>query len=127
MGLDTEIFGKTKFSDVLKNIYTNQQKKDKQLTALIADLKPFITNHAEAVELVPILADIMEIGVRNDESLVKMAAVVQRLISNTGDETESFFSDAEKEDLLKELAAVAEEQGKIEIPNGSIKDNSKRE
>jgi len=32
---DNIVFGKKKFSDLLEEIYNNQQKKDKQVTSLI--------------------------------------------------------------------------------------------
>ena len=41
-GLDNVVFGKKKFSDILEEIYTNQQKKDKQISILISELKPFV-------------------------------------------------------------------------------------
>ena len=40
--LDSIIFGDKKFSDILEEIYTNQKKKSKQVTALISELKPLI-------------------------------------------------------------------------------------
>ena len=39
---DKVVFGKKKFSDILEEIYDNQKKKDKQITALINELKPMI-------------------------------------------------------------------------------------
>jgi hypothetical protein len=93
MGFDTEIFGSKKFSDLLKDIYDNQKKKDRQINLLIADLKPLITNIGDAALLVPVIKDYMEVSVKNDEHLVKMAAVVQRMVSNKGEEGSSFLTD----------------------------------
>ena len=39
--LDNLIFGKKKFSDILSEIYDNQKKKEKQISGLISELKPF--------------------------------------------------------------------------------------
>ena len=41
--LDSHIFGKKKFSDILQEIYNNQKKKEIQISALIGELKPLIT------------------------------------------------------------------------------------
>ena len=38
--LESNIFGKKKFSDILKEIYDNQKKKEVQISALIGELKP---------------------------------------------------------------------------------------
>jgi hypothetical protein len=108
MGFDTEIFGSKKFSDLLKDIYENQKKKDRQINLLIADLKPLITNIGDAALLVPVIKDYMEVSVKNDEHLVKLAAVVQRMVSNKTEEGNSFLTDEEKDALLKEIKSIGE-------------------
>ena len=42
--LESNIFGKKKFSDILKEIYDNQKKKEAQISALIGELKPLIND-----------------------------------------------------------------------------------
>ena len=51
MNLNEEIFGNKKFSDLLKDIYENQKKKDRQINLLIADIKPLITNINDSIFL----------------------------------------------------------------------------
>jgi mRNA-degrading endonuclease YafQ of YafQ-DinJ toxin-antitoxin module len=108
MSFDTEIFGSKKFSDLLKDIYENQKKKDRQINLLIADLKPLITNISDAALLVPVIKDYMEVSVKNDEHLVKLAAVIQRMVSNKTEEGSSFLTDEEKDALLKEIKNIGE-------------------
>lgn len=108
MGFDTEIFGKTKFSDLLKDIYDNQKKKDRQINLLIADLKPLITGINDAAILVPVIKDYMEVSVKNDEHLVKLAAVIQRMVSTKNEEGNSFLTDEEKDALLKEIKSIGD-------------------
>lgn len=115
MNFDQELFGNKKFSDLLKDIYDNQKKKDRQINLLIADLKPMLNNISDAAILVPAIKDFMEVGVKNDEHLVKLAAVIQRAISNKGDETSSFLTDEEKEALLKGIEEIKEEQEEEKI------------
>jgi len=110
MNFDQELFGNKKFSDLLKDIYDNQKKKDRQINLLIADLKPMLNNISDAAILVPAIKDFMEVGVKNDEHLVKLAAVIQRAMTNKGDETSSFLTDEEKEALLKSIEEIKEEQ-----------------
>lgn len=117
MSFDEEIFGSKKFSDLLKDIYENQKKKDRQINLLIADLKPLITNISDAAMLVPSIKDFMEVGVKNDEHLVKLAAVIQRAMSNKGEESSSFLTDEEKEALLKGIQEIQQEQEESSIVN----------
>lgn len=124
MGFDTEIFGSKKFSDLLKDIYDNQKKKDRQINLLIADLKPLITNISDAALLVPVIKDYMEVSVKNDEHLVKLAAVIQRMVSTKNEEGNSFLTDEEKDALLKEIQSIGESQEALEINGKSTEDKS---
>jgi len=121
MSFDAEIFGNKKFSDLLKDIYENQKKKDRQINLLIADLKPLITNISDAALLVPVIKDYMEVSVKNDEHLVKLAAVIQRMVSNKTEEGSSFLTDEEKDALLKEIKNIGESNEANDI-NESTKD-----
>jgi hypothetical protein len=123
MSFDAEIFGNKKFSDLLKDIYENQKKKDRQINLLIADLKPLITNIGDAALLVPVIKDYMEVSVKNDEHLVKLAAVIQRMVSKTTEEGSSFLTDEEKDALLKEIKTIGESHEATESDELS-KDNT---
>ena len=124
MSFDQELFGNKKFSDLLKDIYDNQKKKERQLNLLIADLKPLITNISDAGMLVPSIKDLMEVSVKNDEHLVKLAAVIQRATSNKQEETSSFLTDEEKEALLKGIQEIQEEHEENNIGTKPPKDDS---
>jgi hypothetical protein len=113
MNFDQELFGNKKFSDLLKDIYDNQKKKDRQINLLIADLKPMLNNISDASILVPAIKDFMEVSVKNDEHLVKLAAVVQRAMSNKTEESNSFLTDDEKEELMKSIQQIQEEQEEV--------------
>jgi hypothetical protein len=125
MGFDIEIFGSKKFSDLLKDIYDNQKKKDRQINLLIADLKPLITGINDAAILVPIIKDYMEVSVKNDEHLVKLAAVIQRMVSNKTEEGNSFLTDEEKNALLKEIKQIGDSVEEIKVDE-STKDHNQR-
>jgi hypothetical protein len=45
MSTDFEIFSNKKFSDLLKDIYDNSRKKDRQINLLISELKPQMMRH----------------------------------------------------------------------------------
>ena len=97
---DNIIFGKKKFSDILEEIYNNQQKKDKQVSALINELKPLIADIGDATLVVPLIKEYMEISVKNDDLLIKMAALAQRAMNTQAADGPLTISDEEKEQLL---------------------------
>ena len=101
--LDNIVFKKKKFSDILSEIYDNQKRKEAQITGLISELKPLINDIGDATLIVPLIKEYLEIGVRNDEQLIKMATIVQRVVNNSNNGDDLGISEAEKEELLAEL------------------------
>ena len=100
---DNVIFKNKKFSDILEEIYNNQQKKDKQVTALISELKPLISDIGDATLVVPLIKEYMEISVKNDDLLIKMAALAQRAMQTQTTDGTLTISDEEKEQLLSAM------------------------
>ncbi len=54
---DNIVFKNKKFSDLLEEIYNNQKKKDQQVTALISELKPLISDIGDATLVVPLIKE----------------------------------------------------------------------
>tara|TARA_R110002012_G_scaffold293313_1_gene488964 strand:+ start:465 stop:806 length:342 start_codon:yes stop_codon:yes gene_type:complete len=101
--LDSIVFGKTTFSNILEEIYKNQKRREGQVTALISELKPLVNEIGDATLIVPLIKEYMEIGVKNDEQLIKMATIIQRAVQNTNDDGSLGISDEEKEALMAEM------------------------
>jgi hypothetical protein len=112
-GLDNIVFGGKKFSDILEEIYTNQKKKDRQISALIAELKPLVQEIGDATLIVPLIKEYLEISVKNDEQLIKMATIIQRMANNTSSNSDGGFgiSEEEKAQLLAEIDKFKENNG----------------
>ena len=110
MDFDKVMWGNKKFSDLLKDIYTNSKEKEKQIKDLIETLKPLVTDTQSALMIVPLIAEHLNISVKNDEALIKMAGIVQRAMSSaSSDEAASYIlSEAEKEQLFSAVQEVAE-------------------
>jgi len=107
-----EIFEGKSFSDLLKEIHTNSKKKEKQINSLIAQLHPLVKNITDATILVPLIKDYLDVGIKNDDQLVKMASIIQRAMSRTEAEGTDFsLSDDEKRQLLN---TVKEASQKVE-------------
>lgn len=114
MGLDKPIFKNKSFSDVLEEIYGNSKKKEKQITSLIGELKPLIENVGDATLVVPMIANYLEIGVKNDKHLIDMLAVVQRMENaSKGGDKEGFDLGADElAQILEQMEEVVEEPKK---------------
>jgi hypothetical protein len=103
MAIDYEIFEGKSLSSLFKDIYDNTEYNKKQLDILTKELVQFIKDGDTAVQLVPMIKEYLEINVKNDDQLVKMAGIVQRLISaesKVGAENEFGLSEEEKSQLL---------------------------
>ena len=100
-----EIFEGKTFQDLTKDIYENSQKKKLQIDLLIQEIHGFITTIDDVVMVAPIIKEYMDVSIKNDEHLVKLAGVLQRIISKSqGDSDESMLlSDSEKEELMGTL------------------------
>ena len=99
--MDQEIFKGKSFSNLLEDIYKNSIKKEKQISALIQDLKPRIKNISDATIIVPIIKEYLEVSVKNDEHLIKMAAIVQRAMSRQESKADGvLLTEEEKRSLI---------------------------
>ena len=107
---DKTVFGKKKFSDLLEEIYDNQKKKDKQINALINELKPMIEEIGDATLLVPLIKEYLEMGIKNDDLLIKMAALAQRAMNSESIDAGLGISDEEKQQLLDEISKFKSEE-----------------
>jgi len=105
---DIKVFGKKSFSNLMEEIYNNSKKKEQQVSALIAELKPLINDIGDATLIVPLIKEYMEIGVKNDEHLIKLAAIIQRAIQNSTNNSNGSLSisDDEKKQLLDEINKI---------------------
>ena len=123
MDFDQKIFGNKSFSDLLKNIYDNSREKEKQIKDLISGFKPFVADTQSALMVVPLIKEYLDVSVKNDDSLIKMAGIVQRAMANSGGNGDGdFLSEAELEQLRGEVQKINNEVSK---PIESNVDSSK--
>ena len=120
--LNQIIFDDKSFSDLLKEIHGNQKKKAKQIGQLITELKPMMTSIGDATVIVPLIKEYMDISVKNDDALLKMAAIVQRLSTGTAIGGEGgLLTEAE----MDQLQQVAEEITKEQTQNPKLLKNGR--
>lgn len=113
-----EIFSNKKFSDLLKDIYDNSRKKDREIKLLIGELKPLVQSTNDAAMVVPLIKEYLEVGVKNDEHLVKLAAIVQRMAASApnSNESEYLISEEEKRQLLQSLNDIEDSSNNVKVP-----------
>ena len=108
---DIKIFGDKNFSDLSQEIYKNNKLKKTQIDLLIQEVHGYIQGIEDIAIVGPIIKELMDVGIKNDDNLVKLATLYQRIMSKqTIDESGvSLLSDEEKEQLMASLEDVAED------------------
>jgi hypothetical protein len=109
------LFGKKTFADLLKEIHTNSSNKEREIRALIDNLKPFINSAGDAVIIVPLIKDYLDVSVKNDDLLIKMAGIVQRAMNSNQGSEDLLLSDSDKEMLFQSMQDL-DIKAKEELP-----------
>ncbi len=128
MANDYEIFEGKTLSDVFKDIYDNSKTNKQQLEILMKEVVGFIKDGDTAVQIIPMLKEYLEINVKNDEQLVKLATIVQRItaaekkISDSGDEFG--LSENEKQQLMD---AIENDVQELQIKKDEIESSISKE
>lgn len=113
-GGETEIFDGKTLSNILEDIYNISKEKRKDIRDLILELSKMINSSADAVNVGPLVKDLIDVSVKNDDQLTKIATIVQRIITadaykgNSGDPAE-LLSEHEKEQLLRNAVQEAKQ------------------
>ena len=126
MANDYEIFEGKSLSGLFKDIYENTKTNKTQLEVLMKEVVGFIKDGDTAVQIIPMLKEYLEINVKNDDQLVKVAAIVQRIIAaeNKGGSEEEFgLSEAEKEQLM---GAIEDAATDLQSHSDEIEEDMKR-
>jgi hypothetical protein len=116
MSMEFELFPGKNLSGLFKDIYDNQINKKERISQLIADLKSKIRHNGDVALIGPIIKDLIDTSVKNDDHLVKLATIAQRIMlaNNKSSGDDGFLSDEEKAQLLKDLEEAKEEVEKMD-------------
>ena len=111
MEKDFKIFGDKNFSDLSEEIYENNKLKKTQIDLLIQEVHGYIQGIEDIAIVGPIIKELMDVGIKNDDNLVKLATLYQRIMSKqTVDESDvGLLTEEEKEQLMASLEDVAED------------------
>lgn len=116
---DFEIYDGKTFRDLCKEIVDRSQSKKDQVDILITEVRNHIKSGNDVQVYLPRIKELLDVGIKNDEQIVKLAAVLQRLQSTqieTGNE-DGMLTDDEKERLRNNsLESLKEIKEEVETP-----------
>lgn len=103
MADNLEIFKGKSISDLYKEIYTNSKNTKTQVRSLIGQLEELVTSPGEATMMVPLIKDYLDVGVKNNEHLIKLAHAIQKF--------ESLKAQGKEDDFdIGDIQALVDEQ-----------------
>lgn len=120
---DKTIFEGKKFSELLEDIYNHSIDKKQQIDGLIKDLANVAKNATSSRTLdwiIPYAKEYLDISVKNDENLVKLAQIIQRSMAseirstNFSDKNDNSLTEKEKEQLLSGLSDIKNTQEQLD-------------
>ena len=108
---DFVLFGEKKLSDLFQEIYSNQRNKNQNIADLIEEFKKSIRHAGDIAEIGPVIKDLVKFSVENDDLLLRLATIAQRIIAaeSKGPSDDGFLSEAERAQLWVVVWSVAVE------------------
>ena len=124
MSTDFELFPGKNLSGLFEDIYNNQINKKRHISEVIAELRKLVRSPNDMRYIGPLIKDLIDTSVRNDESLIKLATIAQRImIAGTKSEGEAgFLSEAEREQLLSQIDEVQMEVDRMDDMQSEIEE-----
>lgn len=110
MDTNFEIYKGRTFAGLCKDIVKNSESKKDQIDVLISELRGLIKTVNDAIIIVPLVKDYYDVGVKNDEQLVKLAAIIQKLVvrgENSGEGNNLILSEADRVQLMSEVISIS--------------------
>lgn len=111
-----EVFEGKSFQDILREIHEHSASKREEIKTLMETLANMITSPHDAAIVAPLVREFLEVAVKNDEALVKIAVIIQRLMTAeanaTGTGLDELLTEDDKQKLLDEVKEIQDESGK---------------
>lgn len=110
MDTDFELYKGKSFKELCRDIYANHENRKNQVETLIGELKPLIKTVNDAMIVVPLIKEYIDAGNTNDEHLVKLASIIQKLITAQSQSESSgpgsSLTEEEKKQLWGEIEKI---------------------
>jgi len=127
MDQDFDIYDGKTFSQLCSDIVDNQEEMKGQIDILIGELKPLIKTVNDAMIVVPLLKDYIDVAVKNNEHLIKLAAITNKVKAKYSDADvsgaggfESVMSEEEKSEIAKHIREIQVGQTQIKIEKSKL-------
>jgi hypothetical protein len=120
MAFETEIFDGKTLSDMFSDVYRNTDKKREQINQFVANMVKLIRTPEDAAVLGPVIKDFLDVNVRNDEHIVRLVQIAQRLVAvnSKTSSNDMILTEEEKNQLLNNIKSdfesVLEEQDDLD-------------
>jgi len=128
MSTEFELFPGKSLSGLFEDIYNNQISKKKKISELINELKNMVRHAGDMGTVGPIISSLIDSSVKNDDQLVKLAALAQKLVAadKKTEGQEGFLSAFEKEQLLRDLEDTKLEVERVDDLEFELEDLKKK-
>ncbi len=117
MDIERKMFGNTSLADLLSQIHTNTRIKNRTIESRIQEMSKLTSTVNDLVIVAPIIREYLDIAVKNDQHLIKLAEVVHKFMvaeNKTTNPTDADLpawelSDDEKQQLIEEMDTALDE------------------
>lgn len=118
MNLDFELYEGKKYSDLVQDVIKNHKSKQSQIKTLVSQLTDMVDDAGTAVIMVPLIKEYLEIDVKNDDALVKLASILQKGGQASNDASQGGLSDKDLELLFSDIQKTTVEEIPVkELPS----------
>ena len=107
MNLDFELYEGKKYSDLVQDVIKNHKTKQSQIKTLVSQLTDMVDDAGTAVIMVPLIKEYLEIDVKNDDALVKLASILQKGGQASNDASQGGLSDKDLELLFSDIQKLS--------------------
>ena len=112
MDINSELYDGKSLADIFSEIHKNTDSKRTQINSFIMKMVQLIRTPEDAAVIGPIVQGFIEVNVKNDEHLVRVAQIAQRIVSvgvKSNASLEGLLSESEKEALLGDIKVEIQE------------------
>lgn len=111
MSTDFELFPGKNLGGLFQDIYQNQVNKKQRISSMIDEFKKMVRHAGDVAVMGPIIKDLIDSSVKNDDHLIKLATIAQRIVAadKKSEGEAGFLSAEERAQLLAEIDQVQEE------------------
>ena len=116
MSTEFELFKGKNLSSLFEDIYNNQLSKKQKISGLIEELKKMVKHAGDVASIGPVLSSLIDSSVKNDDQLVKLATIAQKIVAadKKSEGQDGFLTEFEKNQLLKELEETKQEVERVD-------------